>query len=113
MTTRQGSPADPPNPVRSPTFPFPTSSFFLLTSYSAAMSSSLRRPWYRPSLTTQIFIGLIVAGAIGYCRPDWGNPVYFLPDIFLNLIKSILPPLLFSTTGVGIAGAARFKTTQR
>src|SRR5437763_603414 len=56
-----------------------------------------RRPWYRPSLTTQIFIGLSVGGLIGYIRPDWGNAVYFLRDIFLNLIKSIIGPLVFST----------------
>src|SRR2546421_12848759 len=113
MTTRQGPPADPPNPVRSPTSPFPTSSFFLLTSYLAAMSPSLRRPWYRPSLTTQIFIGLIVGGLIGYLRPDWGNAVYFLRDIFLNLIKSIIAPLVFSTIVVGIAGAGALRKVGR
>jgi proton glutamate symport protein len=72
-----------------------------------------RRPWYRPSLTTQIFIGLIVGGAIGYFRPDWGNAVYFLRDIFLNLIKSIIAPLVFSTIVVGIAGGGALKKVGR
>src|SRR5437588_4320640 len=72
-----------------------------------------RRPWYRPSLTTQIFIGLIVGGLIGYIRPDWGNAVYFLRDIFLNLIKSIIAPLVFSTIVVGIAGASAQKKVGR
>ena len=63
------------------------------------------RPWYRPSLTTQILIGLVVGGFIGWLRPEWGNTVYFLRDIFLNLIKSIIAPLVFSTIVVGIAGA--------
>src|SRR5689334_23845350 len=63
------------------------------------------RPWYRPSLTTQIFIGLAVGAFIGWLRPEWGNAVYFLRDIFLNLIKSIIAPLIFSTIVVGIAGA--------
>src|SRR6202011_6178113 len=67
-------------------------------------ASTTPRPWYRPSLTTQIFIGLIVGGVIGYFRPDWGNAVYFLRDIFLNLIKSIIAPLVFSTIVVGVAG---------
>ena len=62
------------------------------------------RPWYRPSLTTQIMIGLIVGVAVGWIRPEWGNNVYFLRDIFLNLIKSIIGPLVFSTLVVGIAG---------
>src|SRR5881394_4565320 len=60
------------------------------------------RPWYRPSLTTQIMIGLIVGVAVGWIRPEWGNNVYFLRDIFLNLIKSIIGPLVFSTLVVGI-----------
>src|SRR3954471_24311951 len=89
-------------------FLLPTSSFIL-----PAMSSSSPRPWYRPSLTTQIFIGLILGGVIGYFRPDWGNAVYFLRDIFLNLIKSIIAPLVFSTIVVGIAGGGALKKVGR
>ncbi|PYJ77314.1 MAG: dicarboxylate/amino acid:cation symporter [Verrucomicrobia bacterium] len=74
---------------------------------SRAVSSV--RPWYRPSLTTQIMIGLIIGGLIGWLRPDWGNAVYFLRDIFINLIKSIIAPLVFSTIVVGIAGAGALK----
>src|SRR6201982_1054513 len=68
-----------------------------------------RRQWYRPSLTVQIMIGLVVGGVIGWLRPDWGNAVYFLRDIFINLIKSIIAPLVFSTIvgGMGGAGALR------
>jgi len=72
-----------------------------------------RRPWYKPSLTTQIFIGLIVGGVIGWLSPDWGNKVYFLRDIFLNLIKSIIAPLVFSTLVVGIAGGGDLKKVGR
>jgi proton glutamate symport protein len=50
-------------------------------------------------------IGLVVGIVIGWLRPDWGNKVYFLRDIFINLIKSIIAPLVFSTIVVGIAGA--------
>src|SRR5213080_2587971 len=71
------------------------------------------RPWYRPSLTMQIMIGLIVGGAIGWLRPDWGNAVYFLRDIFINLIKSIIAPLVFSTIVVGIAGAGALRKVGR
>src|SRR5438094_2139407 len=72
-----------------------------------------RRPWYRPSLTVQIMIGLVVGGAIGWLRPDWGNAVYFLRDIFINLIKSIIAPLVFSTVVVGIAGAGALRKVGR
>ena len=50
-------------------------------------------------------IGLVVGALIGWLRPDWGNKVYFLRDIFINLIKAIIAPLIFSTIVVGIAGA--------
>src|SRR6201984_2698320 len=73
----------------------------------------IRRPWYKPSLTTQIFIGLAVGILIGWLRPDWGNKIYFLRDIFINLIKSIIAPLVFSTIVVGIAGAGALKKVGR
>jgi proton glutamate symport protein len=72
-----------------------------------------RRPWYRPSLTTQIMIGLVLGAVIGWLRPDWGNAVYFLRDIFINLIKSIIAPLVFSTIVVGVAGAGALKKVGR
>src|ERR1700737_3167830 len=76
-----------------------------------------QRPWYRPSLTTQIMIGLVLGGLIGYLGRrwgyNWGNNVYFLRDIFLNLIKSIIAPLIFSTLVVGIAGGGDLKKVGR
>jgi len=75
--------------------------------------STTRRPWYRPSLTTQIMIALVVGALLGWLRPDWGNKVYFLRDIFINLIKSIIAPLIFSTIVVGIAGAGALKKVGR
>ncbi|MFN2531912.1 MAG: dicarboxylate/amino acid:cation symporter [Pyrinomonadaceae bacterium] len=72
-----------------------------------------RTPWYKPSLTAQIMIGLVLGGLIGWVRPDWGNRIYFLRDIFLNLIKSIIAPLIFSTLVVGIAGGGDLKKVGR
>src|SRR5207245_3879924 len=48
-----------------------------------------------------------------YLSPKWVNNVYFLRDIFLNLIKSIIAPLIFSTLGVGIAGGGDLKKVGR
>jgi proton glutamate symport protein len=76
-------------------------------------ANPMRRPWYRPSLTVQIMIGLVVGIAIGWLRPDWGNALYFLRDIFLNLIKSIIGPLVFSTLVVGIAGGGDLRKVGR
>jgi proton glutamate symport protein len=58
-------------------------------------------------------IGLVVGVVVGWLRPDWGNKVYFLRDIFINLIKSIIAPLVFSTIVVGIAGAGALRKVGR
>lgn len=78
-----------------------------------ASTNRTRRPWYRPSLTMQIMVGLVVGIVIGSLRPEWGNKVYFLRDIFINLIKSIIAPLVFSTIVVGIAGAGALRKVGR
>ena len=75
-------------------------------------ASTTPRPWYS-SLTTQIMVGLVVGALIGWLKPEWGNNVYFLRDIFINLIKSIIAPLIFSTIVVGIAGAGALKKVCR
>ena len=80
---------------------------------TSSRSSLPCRPWYRPSLTIQIFIGLVIGGLLGWLSPYWGNKVYFLRDIFLSLIKSIIAPLVFSTIVVGIAGAGSLKKVGR
>ncbi|MDQ3919778.1 MAG: cation:dicarboxylase symporter family transporter [Acidobacteriota bacterium] len=72
-----------------------------------------RRPWWRLSLTGWILVGLVAGAALGYFRPDWGNAVFFLRDIFLNLIKSVIAPLVFSTLVVGIAGGGDLKKIGR
>jgi proton glutamate symport protein len=72
-----------------------------------------RKRWYQLSLTTWIMVGLVAGGVIGWLRPDWGDKVYFLRDIFLNLIKSVIAPLVFSTLVVGIAGGGDLKKVGR
>ncbi len=63
------------------------------------------KPWWKLSLAQQIFLGMFLGGLLGYLNPYWGNEIFFLRDIFLNLIKSIIAPLVFSTIVVGIAGS--------
>src|SRR5437870_12875922 len=80
---------------------------------TATVSQKARRPWYRPSLTVQIMIGLVAGGLIGWLRPDWGNAIYLLRDIFINLIKSIIAPVGFSTIVAAIAGAGAIRNVGR
>ncbi|MBV9496917.1 MAG: cation:dicarboxylase symporter family transporter [Acidobacteria bacterium] len=65
------------------------------------------------SLTTKIFIGLIAGILLGWLVPEWGAAVRPLSLIFLNLIKSIIAPLIFSTLVIGIAGTGDIRQVGR
>lgn len=65
------------------------------------------------SLAQQIFLGMFLGGMIGWLQPQWGSSLFFLRDIFLNLIKSIIAPLVFSTIVVGIAGSGSARNVGR
>src|SRR5437764_5167754 len=65
------------------------------------------------SLTTKIFIGLILGVILGRIAPEWGVAVRPLSILFLNLIKSIIAPLIFSTLVIGIAGTGDIKQVGR
>jgi proton glutamate symport protein len=65
------------------------------------------------SLTTKIFIGLILGVLLGYLKPEWGTAVRPLSMLFLNLIKSVIAPLIFSTLVIGIAGTGDIRQVGR
>ena len=67
----------------------------------------------RLSLTTKIFIGLILGIVLGYAKPEWGQAVRPLSLLFLNLIKSIIAPLIFATLVIGIAGTGDVRQVGR
>jgi proton glutamate symport protein len=76
-----------------------------------------------PSVTTQIFIGLVLGVLIGYFWPSsdangvhvagYAEQIKPLADTFLRMIKMIIAPLLFSTLVVGIAGTGDIKAMGR
>ncbi len=66
-----------------------------------------------PSLTTQIFIGLIAGIAVGYLWPSFGVGVRPLADAFLRMIKMIIAPLVFAMLVVGIAGSGDLRAMGR
>ena len=72
---------------------------------------ALRLP--KISLTWKIIIGLIIGIALGALNHDWGLAVRPLSVLFLNLIKSIIAPLIFSTLVIGIAGTGDIKQVGR
>src|SRR5712691_4506233 len=65
------------------------------------------------SLTTKIFIGLILGILLGWLKPDWGIAVRPLSLLFLNLIKSVIAPLIFATLVIGIAGTGDIRQVGR
>jgi len=65
------------------------------------------------SLTTKIFIGLALGILLGWLKPDWGVEMRPLSILFLNLIKSVIAPLIFSTLVIGIAGTGDIRQVGR
>ncbi len=65
------------------------------------------------SLTHWIFIGLVAGILVGYFFPSVGREMDVFSKIFLNLIKSLVAPLLLSTLIIGIAGHADLKQVGR
>jgi len=81
-------------------------------------------PWYRPSLSAQMLVGLVVGTFVGWAGraclirdPDsletflqW---ISLVEDIFLNLIKMMIAPLVFASIVQGIAGTEDMKKVGR
>jgi proton glutamate symport protein len=81
---------------------------------SGAVHESLpASPSRFPSLTAQIFIGLVAGIALGALWPEVAVAIRPLADLFLRMIKMIIAPLIFSTLVVGIAGTGDLRAVGR
>jgi proton glutamate symport protein len=65
------------------------------------------------SLTWKIMIGLALGILVGWLLPEWGVAARPLSTLFLNLIKSIIAPLIFATLVIGIAGTGDLRQVGR
>jgi proton glutamate symport protein len=65
------------------------------------------------SLTSWIFIALVVGALLGIFAPGFAKSLAPVSNIFLRLIKSIVGPLLFGTLVYGIASAGELRTMGR
>jgi proton glutamate symport protein len=90
----------------------------------SSTSTEERRPWYRPSLSRQIVIGLIVGLLAGESAHAWlgDKPaalasllewIALVRDIFLHLIRVMIAPLVFASIVQGIAGTEDMKKVGR
>lgn len=69
--------------------------------------------WKNNSLTTWILLSMIIGMAVGYDFPTIGANLEILSKIFIQLIKTVIAPLLFGTLVVGIAGQSNAKQVGR
>ena len=67
----------------------------------------------RISLTSWIFVALVLGALIGVFFPAFAKNLAPVSNIFLRLIKSIVGPLLFGTIVYGIAAAGELRTMGR
>jgi proton glutamate symport protein len=91
--------------------PIPTS--ILIAARWLAILASCVYGVSRRSLTTWIFIAMLVGAAIGHDWPQVALNLRVISMIFLNLIKAIVAPLLFATLVSGIAAHSDLKKVGR
>jgi proton glutamate symport protein len=67
----------------------------------------------KKNLTTWILISMLAGAEFGYDLPEFSLNLQLFSKIFLNLVKTIIAPLLFATLVVGIAGHSNLKQVGR
>jgi proton glutamate symport protein len=89
--------------------PFDPWFFLRWVAIAAALAFAVRQR----SLTIWILVAILVGAEIGHDFPVFALNLRVLGQIFLNLIKTIVAPLLFATLVVGIAGHSNLKQVGR
>jgi proton glutamate symport protein len=85
----------------------------LLASRWAVVLVSLIYAFLKRSLTTWIFVCMVVGVIFGHDFPQQAIASQIVTQIFLRLIKAIIAPLIFATLVVGIAGHSDLKQVGR
>jgi len=78
-----------------------------------ALAGLITFAFVKKNLTTSILISMLVGTAIGYDYPEIATNLSFLRKIFLQMIKTVIAPLLFATLVAGIAGHSDIKQVGR
>ncbi|MCC6723135.1 MAG: cation:dicarboxylase symporter family transporter [Saprospiraceae bacterium] len=69
--------------------------------------------WQRSNLTVWILFSMVIGVEVGYDFPAFGKELDIFSSIFIQLIKTIIAPLLFATLVIGIAGHANLRDMGR
>ena len=60
-----------------------------------------------------VLIGIVLGGLLGWLNPPVGAGMKWLGDLFINLVKMLISPVIFLTVVLGIAGMADMKKVGR
>lgn len=85
----------------------------LVTSRWIAMALLVIYAFRKKSLTTWILISMVLGAEFGHDLPSIAIHLNLFSKIFLNMVKTIIAPLLFATLVVGIAGHSDLKQVGR
>jgi aerobic C4-dicarboxylate transport protein len=75
-------------------------------------SAKPRRPWWRQQYV-QVIIGALLGVLIGWLSPTFATALKPLGDIFINLIRVTITPLVFLVVVTGIAQAGNMRSVGR
>ncbi|MEI8046818.1 MAG: cation:dicarboxylase symporter family transporter [Bacteroidota bacterium] len=85
----------------------------LLGSRWAALTVLVGYAFRKKSLTTWILISMVLGAEFGHDVPSVAIHLNLFSKIFLNMVKTIIAPLLFATLVVGIAGHSNLRQVGR
>lgn len=85
----------------------------LLASRWMAMAMLVVYAIRKKSLTSWILISMVLGAGFGHDMPSVAIHLNLFSKIFLNMVKTIIAPLLFATLVVGIAGHSNLKQVGR
>jgi proton glutamate symport protein len=85
----------------------------LLVSRWATMALLVGYAFRKKSLTTWILISMVLGAEFGHDMPSVAIHLNLFSKIFLNMVKTIIAPLLFATLVVGIAGHSNLRQVGR
>jgi len=67
----------------------------------------------RSTLYAQVLIGIVIGAVLGAVKPAWGVALRPLGDAFVNLVKMLIGPIIFTTVVVGLAGMGDLRRVGR
>ena len=70
---------------------------------AGTIAAGHKRPLWR-QLYVQVLVAIAAGGLLGWLAPDTGVAMKPLGDAFIRLVKMVVPPVVFLTIVIGIAG---------